>query len=214
MKSAGVRSEILLREAIKEIIREEEDLETKLSPHKKGEEVVISANDDDYMTKIEDTLIDMFKNSYAALGGLKQVETPEGLKSKFTNFYVSDVDDDPDPDAGIYYTQRGGSRKASATTTDGTPAGKAKVREMMTHFFSTPGSWAEVSGAPANIMISKLGLPTVENEEEIRALLGRIPPEDIVFEGKHPDPSISYGYGWYTRTIRGHRETKIIVGNP
>lgn len=207
-----LKNDRLLREAIRLILREEEV--TKLAPHEKGEEVTVTASDEETMSQIQDTLIDMFKQSYAMLGGLKQVETPEGLKSKYTHFFVTDIDDDPEPDAGIYYTERGGSRKASATTTDGTPAAKAKVREMMTHFFTSPGSWAEVSGAPANIMILKLGLPTVESEEEIRALLSRVPQEDIKFEGKHPDPSIPYGYGWYTRTIRGHKETKIIVGNP
>lgn len=207
----------LLRESIRQILHEADESSetvTDLAPHKKGEEVVVDRGNEDYMSKIVDSLIDMFKLSYADLGGLDSIETPAGLKSKFTHFFVTDIDEDPEPDAGIYFSDRGGSRKASVTATDGSPAARAKVREMMLHFFTQPGSWAEVSGKPANIMLSKLGLPTVESEQEIRALLGKVPQEDIVFEGKHPDSSISYGYGWYTRTIRGHRETKIIVGNP
>lgn len=199
----------LLRSYIRSVLREATDLE----PHEKGDDVTLST-DDPLMGKVEDALASMAKKSYESLGGWSEIETPEGLKSKFTHFFVADVDDDPEPDAGIYYTDWQGSRKASAVVTDGSPEGKAKLRDMMTKFFSQPGSWIEVSGAPANILISKLGLPTVETEEEVRNLLSRIPQGDIDFEDKHPDPKVAYGRGWYTRTIGGHRETKIIVGNP
>jgi hypothetical protein len=207
--AGSVMSEKLLREAIRAFLRED----TKLNPAEKGEDVNISV-EDERIPEVEDALADMVKSSYAPLGGWSEIETPAGLKGRFTHFYIADVDEDPDPDAGIYYTDRSGSKKASAVVTDGTPAGKSKLQDLMMKFFSKPGSWIEVSGAPANILIKKLGLPTVEDEGEVRALLSRLPQEDITWEGTHPDPKISYGSGWYTRTIGGHRETKIIVGNP
>lgn len=202
-------SKKLLRLYIRESIRST----SSLDPHEKGDDVTISI-DDPVMSKIEDALADMAKKSYAFMGGWSEIETPKGLKNKFTHFFVSDVDEDPEPDVGIYYTDWKGSQKASALVTDGSPEGKAKLRDMMVKFFSRPGSWIEVSGAPANILISKLGLPTIESEKEVRSLLSRLPQDDIVFNGSHPDPSVKYGRGWYTRTIGSHRVTKIIVGNP
>jgi len=204
-------NERLLRAAIRGILRETavEDL----SRPPKGTEYTLSV-DDAQLDQVTDSLIDMVKLSYSFMGGWSEIETPQGLKSKFTHFYLADVDDDPDPDVGIFYTDWNGSRKASVVATDGGAQSKSKIREMMTKFFSRKGSWIEVSGAPANIMIAKLGLPTVTSEDEIRALLHRLPQEDIVFKGKHPDPSVPYGEGWYTRSIRGKRVTKTIVGNP
>jgi hypothetical protein len=163
---------------------------------------------------LEDSLVDMLQNSYQFMGGWKGLETPEALKKRFTNFYLIDVDEDPEPDAGIYYTDWGGSKKASAIVSDESQDGKAAVRKLMKDFFGNPGSWIEVSGAPANIAIKKLGLEYVSSEKEIRALLKNLPQDDIEFRGKHPDPSVDYGDGWYTRTIGDKRVTKIIVGSP
>jgi hypothetical protein len=199
----------ILRESIREILLELSSLE----PADKGDEVTLDRGDK-RIPAVQDALADIVRSSYAPLGGAGDIESPEGLKSKFTNFLVSDVDEDPDPDAAIYYTDRGGSKKASASGSDGTAAGKSKLRDLMQSFYSQEGNWSEVSGAPANITIAKLGLPTVDSEAEVRALLGKIPKEDIEWNGKHPDPSITYGNGWYTRTIHGKRTTKIIVGKP
>ncbi len=207
-----MKRERLLRETIRQILHEANAGES-LSAHRKGEEYTLTS-DDPRLDSVSDSLIDMVRLSYAFMGGWKQIETPQGLKSKFTHFYLADVDDDPDPDAGIFYTDWSGSRKASVIATDGGPESKLKIREMMTKFLSVKGSWVEVSGAPANVMIKKLGLPTIESEEEVRSLLKNLPQEDIEFVGRHPDPSITYGTGWYTRTIGSKRVTKIIVGNP
>jgi hypothetical protein len=202
--------ERLLREAIREILTPGG---TNLAPAAKGDDVTLTV-DDPRMDAVDQALADMARISYAYMGCWAEVETPAGLRKKFTHFYVSDVDDDPDPDAGIYYTDWSGSKKVSVAATDGTPEGKMKLRDMMSKFFSQPGSWAEASGAPGNIMVKKLGLPTVNSEGEVRALLRNLPQEDIIWHGAHPDPTINYGQGWYTRTIRGRRATKIIVGNP
>lgn len=201
-----------LRLTIRQILREA-DIAEKTLPYQKGDEFTITSGDP-LLDQVSDSLVDMVRTSYSFMGGWQQIETPAGLKSKFTHFYLADVDEDPDPDAGIFYTDWSGSKKASAVVTDGGPESKMKIREMMGKFFSQSGSWAEVSGAPANIMITKLGLPTVETEEEVRSLLRNLPQDDITFEGTHPDASVSYGVGWYTRTIGSQRVTKIIVGNP
>jgi len=197
----------LIKEYIKLIV---EDAATKLAPAKKGEAINVSTNKETAKVIAPD-VSELVNNTYGSMGGFPGADTPEGLLSRFTDFYLSDVDEDPEPDAGILYTDWKGSKKASAIVTDGGPEAKAKIRDMMTTFFSQDGTWVEVSGAPANILVSKMGMPTVDDEEQLRKLMPRI--KDIVWHGKHPD-GIPYGNGWYTRNIAGHEATKIIVGNP
>lgn len=195
------------KKRLEELIKEEIE---KLLPNKPTD---ISLNDP-VLKQLEDSLVDMLQKSYTFMGGWKGLETPEGLKKKFTNFYIIDVDSDTQPEAAIYYTSRGGSNKASAIATDGSEDGKKAIRKLMKDFFTTKGNWIEVSGAAANVAIKKLGLDYVSSEDEIRQLLKSLPQEDIIFHGKHPYSEIDYGTGWYSRTIGNKRVTKIIVGNP
>ena len=198
----------LTKDLLIKIIKEEV---SKLGAKDEPKDISSSYNN---IKELEDSLVDMLQGSYQFMGGWKGLETPEALKKRFTNFYLIDIDDDPEPDAGIYYTDWDGSRKASAIVSDETSDGKSAVRKLMKDFFTKSGSWIEVSGAPANIAIKKLGLDFVSSEKEIRSLLNKLPQEDIEFKGKHPDPSVDYGDGWYTRTIGDKRVTKIIVGKP
>lgn len=197
----------LLKEYVRLIL---EDVAPKLAPAKKGDIVNVSTNNDTAIFVAPD-VSDLVNKTYGGMGGFPGADTPEGVLSRFTDFYLSDVDEDPEPDAGILYTDWKGSKKASALVTDGGPESKIKLRDMMNSFFNQNGSWIEVSGAPANILISKMGMPTVDDEETVRKLLPQI--KDLRWHGKHPE-GIAYGNGWYTRNIAGHDETKIIVGNP
>lgn len=187
-----------------------EDIAPKLAPAKKGDIVNVATNNDTAISVAAD-VSDLVNKTYGGMGGFPGADTPEGVLNRFTDFYLSDVDEDPEPDAGILYTDWKGSKKASALVTDGGPESKLKLRDMMNLFFNQNGSWIEVSGAPANILISKMGMPTVDDEETVRKLLPQI--KDLRWHGKHPE-GIPYGNGWYTRNIAGHDETKIIVGNP
>ncbi len=197
----------LIKEYIKLLV---EDIAPKLAPAKKGDVVNVSTDNDIARTVAPD-VSDLVNKTYGGMGGFPGADTPEGVLNRFTDFYLSDVDEDPEPDAGILYTDWKGSKKASALVTDGGPESKLKLRDMMNSFFNQNGSWIEVSGAPANILVSKMGMPTVDDEETVRKLLPQI--KDLRWHGKHPE-GIAYGNGWYTRNIAGHDETKIIVGNP
>jgi hypothetical protein len=42
---------------------------------------------------------------------------------------------------------------------------------MIEFIFNQNGSWIEVSGAPANILVSKMGMPTVDDEETVKKTL-------------------------------------------
>lgn len=160
--------------------------------------------------KIAGDVADLVVNTYGP-GGFPGAEDAKQVSDRFSNFYVADVDDDPDINAGILYTDWHGSKKASAIATDGKPASKAVIKKMMKHMFNSPGTWIEVSGAPANIMLNKLGLNSLDDEEKVRKSLPDV--GEIIWHGEHPK-GLGYGNGWYTRKINGIPETKIIVGNP
>jgi hypothetical protein len=196
-----------LRKIIKSIIRENSVLE----PHAKGEVIDINKNWHNW-SSVSDALIDMVKTSYGPLGGWPNIESETGLVNKFNGFTVSDVDDDPQPDVGIYWSRRDGTTKASALVTDGGPEAKNKLRIMMKDFFNIKGHWVEASGAPAKIGLVSLNLPYISDEEVARNLMSFADTDDIVWHGKHPNKEITWGDGWYTRTIAGKRETKIILG--
>jgi hypothetical protein len=196
-----------LKVIIEQLVRDEI---TKLAPSEKGHAVNIPTNKHK-AKEVAPDVADMVNSTYASMGGYPGADSPDGVLNRFTDFFLADVDDDPEPDAGILYTNWGGSKKASAFVTDGGTEAKSKLRDMMKDFLSRPGSWTEVSGAPANILVSKMNMPTVDDEAVARKLLSQI--KDLRWHGKHP-AGIPYGNGWYTRSIAGKDETKIIVGKP
>jgi hypothetical protein len=169
----------------------------------------------DLADKIAPDVASVIKNSYAALGGFPGAETPEGVKHQFTNFYVSDVDEDPEVDIAITYHDRGGpTKKASAIATDGGPSAKREIRGLMSELFKKPGFWAEVSGAPANIAIKKLNLPFVSDPELVEWLVSFGGKRETGIEWLGSNVSNNLGAdGWYSRPLQGKNTTKIIIGN-
>ena len=154
---------------------------------------------------------DMVKQSYKDIGGFAGAEGEADIKKKYTHYYVSDVDEDPEPDVAILYRIQGNSVKASAVATDGTGKARQEIKTMLKQMFNRPNTWVEASGAVGNVMIKKLGLSTLDNEDSVKKLL---PDHEITWHGAHPSGGVPYGNGWYSREIGGKPEIKIIVGNP
>lgn len=162
--------------------------------------------------KVLPDVADIMKKSYGDIGGFKDVESPENIKKKVSHMNVADVDQDPEPDYAILYRNQPapGIKKLVAIGTDGGAEAKQELKNQMKHVLSGR-AWIEVSGAPAKIFVDKYHMKTLNDPEKIQKLL---PDKEITWHGKHPDPSITYGDGWYTRDIDGIDQTKIIVGNP
>jgi len=198
-------SEKDLRRLIRLIV--EREAVSKLHPHKKGEFVDTSSKGKIGKRTTAD-VVDMIRQTYGSWPGADSEET---VPQRFSDYFLTDVDPDPEPDAGILYTKRGSSKKASGIVTDGNLESRQAIRKMMDVFLRKPGAWIEVSGAPAKIAIVRLGLPVVEDEETVRALLSSV--GDVVWHGENP-AGLQYGRGWYSRKIQGQSEEKIIVGNP
>jgi hypothetical protein len=200
--------EELVLEELKAFISEELG-RTKLHPANK--EDLVNMNSSSKRGKfVEKDVFDMLNKTYREQDKFPDINKSDDLIKRFTNYYLSDIDEDPEPDIGVLYTNYRGSKKASAIVTDGSQKAKEKIIEMMKSFFARPNSWIEVSGAPAHILINKLNMPVIESEEKARRMLPQV--TDLIWHGKNPS-GLPYGNGWYTREIGGKKQTKIIVGN-
>ena len=187
------------------------ELESKLG--KKNIAVDISVNSkiaDDVL----DDIADMVKVSYKSIGGFPSLESAEGIRSRMTNAYLIDVDEDPEPDAVVLYYDAGDYKKASAVASDGTGQGKSAVRGLMKDLLTKPGYWVEASGAAANIAIKKLNLPFV-SDPKLAAYLanfGGTRETNVEWLGANIKDNMGAD-GWYSRDHWNGRIVKIIIGN-
>ena len=162
---------------------------------------------------IEQDVFDMIEKSYASLGGHAKIKKPSDVGTQYPYWNVADTDEDPEPDVAELSSSSPTShgKKLGAVATDGSAEAKNALMDMLRHFFSTPGNWAEVSGAMANILIKKLGIKPVEDVEKVKSLLGG---KEIVWNGsENPEGNSLNVNGWYTRVIGSEPHTKIIVGS-
>jgi len=206
----GIKMKLLL-ENWRQYISEEEEEKSKLGAKGKHVDVRSKSSLGDDVT---DDVIRLVKTSYDKLGGHPRLETPSGLKNAITNYYLVDIDDDPGPDAGMLYYDAGASKKSSAVVTDGSPEAKKIISQTMKKLLSQPGHWVEVSGAPAHIMINKLGLKPIADPELAEFLVTFGGKRNVNFNwlGETDKNSIG-GDGWYIRDARDKKITKTIVGN-
>ena len=200
----------LILENWRQYISEEEE-RSKLGAKGKHVDVDSKSSLSDDVT---DDVVQLVKTSYDKLGGFPRLETPSGLKNTITNYYLVDVDDDPEPDAGMLYYDAGNYKKASAIVTDGGPEAKKVIPQTMKKLLSQPGYWIEVSGAPAHIMINKLGLKPIADAELAEFLVSFGGKRDVNFNwlGETDKNNIG-GDGWYVRDAGDKKIIKTIVGN-
>ncbi len=72
-----------------------------------------------------------------------------------------------------------------------------------------PGNYVEISGAAFDSFVGRAGVPVINDEEKVRAILKG---KDLEWHGEHPEGK-KEGDGWYTRKIGGKAVTKTLAGN-
>jgi hypothetical protein len=72
----------------------------------------------------------------------------------------------------------------------------------------SPGNYVEISGTAYDSFVGKGGVPTIDDEEKVRAILKG---KELEWHGEHPKGT-KPGNGWYTRTIGGQKLTKTLAG--
>ena len=199
----------LIRRYVRELLIEKtfSDLGTK-----KGQWIDVPEEDISVHTPevgLDDEIFDLINTAYSDIGGNMKVKTATDLSAGYTFFDVVDVDDDPQPDSVVFGKTRGGNLKIGGLGHDG-GAGKRVSITRLIELVKQPGTFAEVSGKPAEIALSA-GVPVITDPDKAKELVQR----DIVWVGAHPSKDYGTGSeGWYSRSYgTGEEHLKIIVGN-
>ena len=159
---------------------------------------------------ITDELYSLIKKSYAYIGGHFKIKSPEDIPAGNDNWIAVDVDDDPEPDAVRAGKAKEAGIKMTLGATDQTKRGKEAYLSKEVDLLTTPGNYGELSGALAHIMIKRHNISFVDNEEDVRKVLGK----EIEWIGPHPEGKYPDHAGWYRREIAGSQQMKILVGRP
>jgi hypothetical protein len=182
---------------------------------KKGVWVDLAASDlADHGVNVDitDELYDMIDKSYAAIGGNVDIRSPADVPSDYDKWIAIDVDDDPEPDAVRAARSKPSGIKMTLGATDGGSAAKEAYIKKTADLLRTPGNYGEMSDAAAHIMIKYHNAPFVDNEEDVRKVLGK----DIEWVGAHPSGKYPNHTGWYTRRLGKDSKAhlKILLGMP
>jgi len=159
---------------------------------------------------VDDETFDLIDLAYKPVGGHIKVPSADSLPAKYDFFDEVDMDDDPEPDGVIFGKHVNGNLKLTGVGHDG-GAGKNAIKKRKNQILKRPGTYNEVSGAPAYLAL-KGGTPAITDEKKVRALLQK----DIEWIGKHPDRDFGPNTdGWYYRMIGSSpkKHLKIMVGN-
>jgi len=178
-------------------------------PVGKGEEWDTSTSDEDAL-EVEEDVYSMIDNSYKPIGGHPKFTSSKSVRGAYPRETLVDLDGDPQPDAVIMYSPRGVGTKYAVLASDGSRPGAMKALEMFANGLKS-GGWAEVSGAPAHVLINKMGMKPVTDQETVQKLLAG---KDIQWVGKSTTGKFVGTDGWYIRKIGGNEHHKIIVGTP
>jgi len=100
--------------------------------------------------------------------------------------------------------------KMTVGASDGGAEGIKAYKEKTALLLNTEGTYGELSDAIAHVMIKYHNAPFVDNEEDVRKVLGK----DIEWIGPHPEGKYPNHPGWYKRKLGGKMHMKILLGRP
>tara|TARA_R110002074_G_scaffold88233_4_gene194489 strand:- start:694 stop:1380 length:687 start_codon:yes stop_codon:yes gene_type:complete len=151
-------------------------------------------------------LFNLIDTAYKSIGGHIRLQKPQDLPGKYDDYLALDIDDDSKPD--VLRINKG--KKLAAGGHDGSKKAIKKYLEKTAEMFFEEGFYGEVSKGLAHMMIKYYSVPSVDDEETVRKVLGK----EIEWIGPHPDGEYKGYEGWYIRDIGGKQEMKILVGKP
>ena len=164
---------------------------------------------------VDDLKSDLYKlvaNAYAPIGGHLKYSNPESMKDPNLKFWrVADIDADPEIDVVYFGKQTPFGVKHTGMGHDGDRENIKNLLRKKSEELKNPGNYVEVSGAAFDSFVGKGGVPTINDEEAVRRILGNRRSSETTWHGKHPEGK-KPGEGWYSRTIGGKPVTKIMIG--
>ena len=178
-----------------------------LEDYPKGQYIPL---DDTEKEQAQKDLFDLIDNAYKPIGGHVKFKQPSDVMDPELQFWrAADLDDDPDLDVVYFGKQTPFGVKHTGIGHDGERGNIKNLLIRKSGELKSPGNYVEVSGAAFDSFVGKGGVPTIEDEETVRAILKG---KELEWHGKHPQGK-KPGNGWYTRTIGGKKLTKTLAGN-
>jgi hypothetical protein len=154
-------------------------------------------------------LFDLIQNAYKDIGGHVKFSNPDDVMDHDLQFWrAADLDADPELDVVYFGKITPSGIKHTGIGHDGERPNIKNLLIRKSSELSSPGNYVEISGGAYESFVKKGGVPIINDEEKVRAILNR----DIEWHGEHPIGKHD-GNGWYTRTIGGQELTKTLAGN-
>jgi len=177
-----------------------------LEDYPKGEYIPLG---DEEKKQAQTDLFSLIDNAYKAIGGHVKFKSPSDILDPGLQFWrAADLDDDPELDVVYFGKVTPYGVKHTGIGHDGEKGNIKNLLIRKSKELGSPGNYVEISGAAFDSFVGKGGVPTIDDEDKVRAILGK---KDIEWHGKHPKGTKS-GNGWYTRTIGGQKLTKTLAG--
>jgi hypothetical protein len=163
--------------------------------------------------KTQQDLFDLISNAYSSIGGHVKFKQPSDVLDPELDFWrAADIDDDPELDVVYFGKKTPFGVKHTGIGHDGDRGNIKNLLIRKSSELKSPGNYVEISGAAYDSFVDKGGVPVIDDEEKVRAILGPKRGAELEWHGEHPSGK-KPGNGWYTRTIGGKKLTKTLAGN-
>ena len=165
--------------------------------------------DGDEKNEAMSALFGLIDNAYKDIGGHVKFKSPNDVLDPELEFWrAADLDDDPELDVVYFGKMTPSGVKHTGIGHDGERPNIKNLLIRKSGELKRPGNYVEVSGAAYDSFVGKGGVPVIDDEDKVRAILNK----DIEWHGEHPTGKHE-GNGWYTRTIGGQELIKTLAGN-
>lgn len=177
----------------------------------------ITIPNDVFDPELSTELFDLIDKSYSYVGGHANYKTAADVPfGKDENnpgsitWYGLDFDEDPEVDVINISKRTAFGLKSVLGATDGSKEAKNAYILNMVDKLNRPGNYVEVSDAIMHILISKYGVESIDNQQDVEKILGK----KITWVGENPNGKYPGYNGFYKRSIGGTEHMKILLGKP
>lgn len=132
----------------------------------------------------QEEIWNMYEQSYKSIG---MHLNKDKLLSKYDDWALEDVDDDPYADLFITFTDTPHGKKLGVAGNDGSAVAKEAIKNAVGKYLTKAGYYAELS-LTLEYIAQKRGVPFIDNEEIVEKVLGG---KAITWEGD----------GYYSRQL-------------
>ena len=178
-----------------------------LEDYPKGQYIPLDGKEKEQAQK---DLFDLINNAYKSIGGHVKFKSPSDIMDPELQYWrAADLDDDPELDVVYFGKVTPFGVKHTGIGHDGNRSNIKNLLIRKSGELKSSGNYVEVSGGAFDSFVGKGGVPVIDDEDKVRAILKG---KELEWHGKHPEGK-KPGNGWYTRTIGGQKLTKTMAGN-